>query len=203
MSVNMEQVEKLKARADISYEEAKDALERCGGDLLEAMICLEKQGKAKAGGVGSYDSRRAEPRAAEHAPAYVGAGGGDGEQRHGSRDNQNRGNKGSGFSDAMREIWRFICRVIRKGNENHFEVYREGRRVLDMPVTLLVLFLLFLFYVTLPALIVALFFGCRYRFRGPDLGGENINEVMNDAADVAENLKRTVQEKAAREEKDS
>ena len=41
-----EKVEKLKERANVTYEEAKQALEASGWDVLEAMIYLEKQGKA-------------------------------------------------------------------------------------------------------------------------------------------------------------
>ena len=50
---NFEKVEKLKERANVTYEEAKQALEACDWDILEAMIYLEKLGKtsgtAKAG----------------------------------------------------------------------------------------------------------------------------------------------------------
>ena len=43
----IEQVEKLRSKANVSYEEAKNALEACGDDILEAMIYLEKQGKVQ------------------------------------------------------------------------------------------------------------------------------------------------------------
>ena len=45
--ITMEQVEKLRTYADVTYEEAKNALERAEGDLLEALILLEKEGKTK------------------------------------------------------------------------------------------------------------------------------------------------------------
>ena len=200
MSINIEQVEKLKERADITYGEAKNALEQCDGNLLEAMIYLEKQGKVKADKLGSYDSRLAESASPANPGGSGGSGGGGGEQRKEARSDQKQRREGSCFGDAMREIWRFVCRVVRAGNENHFEVYRAERCVLKVPVTLLVLCLVFLFYVTLPVLILALFFGCRYRFRGPELGKETINHVMDDAAEAAENLKRAVQDKVEPEE---
>src|SRR5699024_11972032 len=43
----LEKVEKLRERADVSYEEAKEALEACDWDLLDAMVWLEKRGKVK------------------------------------------------------------------------------------------------------------------------------------------------------------
>jgi len=67
MNINIEQVEKLKELADVSYEDAKQALEQCNGDLLEAVIYLEKQGKVKAGSVGSFDSKSTEEAAQAEA----------------------------------------------------------------------------------------------------------------------------------------
>ncbi len=43
-----EKVEKLREKANVTFEEAKAALEEANGDLLDAMILLERQGKADA-----------------------------------------------------------------------------------------------------------------------------------------------------------
>ena len=40
-----EKVEKLRQRANVSYEEAREALKEANGDLLDAMVLLEQQGK--------------------------------------------------------------------------------------------------------------------------------------------------------------
>lgn len=48
MSVKVELIDELRKRANVSYEEAKEALEKCNGDLVEALIYLEKQNKVKA-----------------------------------------------------------------------------------------------------------------------------------------------------------
>lgn len=45
MSVSFEKIEELKKRADISYEEAKALLEKHNGDVVEALIELEKRKK--------------------------------------------------------------------------------------------------------------------------------------------------------------
>jgi len=45
MSINLEQIDELRKRANVSYEEAKDALELCQGNLIEALVYLEKQNK--------------------------------------------------------------------------------------------------------------------------------------------------------------
>ena len=59
--VTLEQVEKLRQRANISYDEARAALEKTDGDILEAIINLEKENRISAPeGGGYYSSKRAE-----------------------------------------------------------------------------------------------------------------------------------------------
>lgn len=48
MSINLEQIEALRERANVSYAEAKEALEMCNGDLVEALIYLEKNNKVNS-----------------------------------------------------------------------------------------------------------------------------------------------------------
>ena len=56
MNINLETIDLLRKRADVSYEEAKEALEKSGGDLVEALIFLEKENKTKSEKKGSSGS---------------------------------------------------------------------------------------------------------------------------------------------------
>ncbi|SHI00111.1 DUF4342 domain-containing protein [Clostridium grantii] len=47
MSINIEQIDLLRKRANVSYEEAKKALENNNNDLVEALIYLEQNQKTK------------------------------------------------------------------------------------------------------------------------------------------------------------
>ena len=47
-----EKVDMLRSRANVSYEDAKNALERSNGDVLEAMIILEREGRTSYQGAG-------------------------------------------------------------------------------------------------------------------------------------------------------
>jgi lipopolysaccharide/colanic/teichoic acid biosynthesis glycosyltransferase len=47
MTVRMENIDELIRRTNVSYEVAKDALEKCNDDLLEALVYLEKQNMVK------------------------------------------------------------------------------------------------------------------------------------------------------------
>jgi hypothetical protein len=43
MTVRMENIDEVRRRTNVSYEAAKDALEKCNDDILEALVYLEKQ----------------------------------------------------------------------------------------------------------------------------------------------------------------
>lgn len=47
MTINLEQIDELRKRANVSYEDAKNALEECSGNIIEALVYLEKQNKIK------------------------------------------------------------------------------------------------------------------------------------------------------------
>ncbi|MDR3277859.1 MAG: ubiquitin [Oscillospiraceae bacterium] len=170
----LEQVEKLRERADVTFEEAKAALDASNGDLLDAMIYLEKQGKVvtPAGG-GRYSS--------ESAPPPDGG--------------NERARRGESFKDMMKGLGRFLMNLFEKGNSNYLDAMKNGETVLSCPVTVLVVLLVFLFWGIVPLMILSLFFGFRYRFRGAELGREAVNKVMSDASDAVEGLKSSFENK--------
>lgn len=173
--VTLEQVERLREKANVSFEDAKAALEASDGDLLNAIIYLEKQGKVTppAGG-GYYSSKGA---ASEEKDASAG---------------QEKKQSGESFSDMMKRFGRFCGNLVGKGNSNYLEADKSGKTVLSLPVTVVVVLLVFLFWVTVPLFIVSLFFGFRYRFRGSELGKESVNKVMDGASDTVEEIKRSI-----------
>lgn len=174
--VTLEQVEKLRERANVSYDEAKTALEATGGDLLEAMIYLEKQGKVKAPeGNGFYSSECETP---QYGKEYT-------------YREESAAQKGENFSGLLKRFGRFCLRLIQKGNRNVFEVLKGNECKASIPVTVLVLLLIFAFWVTLPLMIVGLFFGLRYRFQGPDLGKDSVNRAMDSVADATDDVKKS------------
>ena len=61
---------------------------------------------------------------------------------------------------------------------------------MTLPVTVLVILLLFTFWFTVPLMIVGLFFGYKYSFSGPELGKEEVNRTMDQVSDVVDNLKK-------------
>jgi hypothetical protein len=175
----MEQVKKLREHANVSFRDAKAALEEAGGNTLDALIALEAQGKARPDG-GSYrtDQQYASSAQSWNCPEW---------RRQQENDYECRRRKG-----GLRRFWQKVRELFHKGNVNHFEAWRNGRRIVDMPVNLLIAVLVLAFWVVVPVLVAALFFGFRYKFRGPDLERESINDAMDKATDVAEDIKRRV-----------
>lgn len=143
----LEQVEKLKQRANVSYDEAKEALNACGDDLLDALIYLEKKGKVTPPQEGGFYSSRQEGQASQSQNGAVASE----PQR-----------SGESVGDMFRRLWRWICKVFRLGNTNMFEASKNGEAIISFPVTVLVIFLIFGFWIVLPLLVVGLFCGFRY-----------------------------------------
>ena len=160
----IEMVEKLREKAGVSYEDAKAALEASDWDLLDAVVHLEKEGKVHST---VYSTKR--PDAEEGAGANAGA----------------QTSSGDGFDTFM--AW--VGRVVHKGNTNSLIVQRHGKRTFRLPVTAFVLLVLFGFWVTIPLMVVGLFFGYHYKFEGADLGKGSINDAMDKACQAAEAIK--------------
>jgi len=165
---NFEMVETLREKANVSYEEAKAALEASNWDLLDAVLLLESEGKI-APETASYSTRAEEPLPQEEP------------QRH------------KGFHDGMRWLARAFAKLLRIGNTNQLAVSRNDKELFSLPVTVFVVLLLCSVWTILIAMLISLFFGVRYAFRGPDLGKESINRVMDKASNMAENVKEEFQ----------
>lgn len=176
--VNLEQVEELRKRANITYDEAKKALEEADGDILEAIINLEKEGKIKPPKNGGYYSTKGSQET-EYSTKH-------------EKTKKNYDEKGLSIGDLLKKAGKLAAKIIDKGNKNKFIIMKNGEKVSSFPVLILGLFIIFIFWFTVPLLIVGLFLGYKYRFAGPDLGKENLNNAMDSVAGVAESIKKEV-----------
>ena len=172
---NFELVEKLRERANVTYDEAKAALEACGDDLLEAMILLEKQGKVRTPKNGGfYSTKSNKKKSSNYDYCYY--------DYHNEK-------KGS-VSAALSKFFGFCGKLIHMANTNIFVIKRNDIQLVALPVSVLILFIIFAAWITLPLLIIGLFLGCRYRFYGEQTEKTSINNAMNKASDVADSIKQ-------------
>ena len=164
MMDHFEMVEKLRQKAHVSYEEAKAALESTEWDLLDALVHLESQGKinhAQQPQGDSYTTRKEDaPKPAEDVDV-----------------------KGS-----LSRFFGFVAEAINKANKIPIQVSRHGKESFTLPLSVLILLLLFMFWWVLPLAVVGLFFGFRYRIVGAGVA-ETVNRAMDKAADAAQSIK--------------
>ena len=162
-----EMAEKLAEKMNVSLEEAKTALEPCDWEMLDAALTLEKEHGA------------ANERAYSTRP--------DPEEERSRREEAKERRRGvvNGLGEMLRS-------AVNMGNRNRFEVRKNDETVLEMPVLVLVLLMLFAFWVCVPLLVIGLFAGFHYSFSGAELGRESVNNAMDKAAEVAEKVKEEV-----------
>ena len=155
---HMEMVEKLRAKANVSYEEARRALEENDWDMLDALVMLENAGKVKG---------------AEENKAYT------------TQENEKtiyfKADTKSA-KEGLGRLWSWVKDMVRKGNRNQFVISRKGEDIISMPITVMVLLIL-IPRVGLPTILIAMFvgllLGARYSFRGPDIGAKVNNAIQN------------------------
>ena len=175
--ISLQMVEELRAYANISFSEAKEALEETNGDILEAIIRLEERGQVKKPKYDGYYSTRDKSEDGKEDQS---------ENRKGSKSNEEHI---SSFQETLKKLMVFAKRMFDKGNRNLFQVTRAGDKVMSFPVTILLLLIILTFWFTIPLMILGLFMGYKYEFTGPDLGKESVNRAMDGASNVAENIK--------------
>ena len=180
MEITLEMVERLKNKADISYKQAKEALEYSGGNLLDALIYLEEKGSIPRE-TGAYYSTKSEtpPPPPEPLPAQLPA---KTKKQRAPKPPQPKGGGVKRFFNALR---RWLI-------DNELEIWRRDQPITALPVLILVLLLCCAPWVTIPVLLLGLFLGFRYRFSGPDLDRDEINSMISSVADTAADLGRQV-----------
>ena len=185
-----EKIEKLRQRADVSYEEARDALRACEGDLLDAMVYLERLGQAKAPEQTTFSTNAEENRSYENVPEAVVR-------------SQNE-NSDPSFGEQLGHL---LKTAFQKSLDNSLVVSHRGEEKFRLPILVVVLLFLVFNFGAIVALVVSLFFDVKYQFAGKD-DLSKVNQVMDEAGTkatswMAENYRNgnASERQAAREDK--
>lgn len=172
----LEKVEKLREKANITYDEAKAALDANGDDLLDAIIFLERQGKVKPPeNDGYYNSR-------SHAEA----------EKENIKAKEDISRHGKSFFALVGRLFKWCGKIIVRCNQNIFEVRKNDRVAFTIPVAVLALLLIFASSFVIPLMIIGFFFNYRYVFRGAAFEKNGVNHMMGTVANVAENFRKEV-----------
>lgn len=180
---HLEKVEKLKEKANVSYEEAKAALESCDWDILDALVKLESEGKVNGTDTAAFSTQGSPSDEKPKSPQQLA----ESYQNY----HEERQKKDRGFWHSVKNGIKYL---FRKGCDNKFIVKRHGQVIIDIPVLLLILLMIAFFWALLVLMVVGLFFGFSYSFSGPELGRDDINSAMGKATSAAEALKTEIKE---------
>lgn len=185
---HLEKVEKLRQRADVSYEEAKKALEECGWDMLDALVMLEAQGKVKETSAGAQETNASSVY--EDAPSATALTICPQEEGSGQDSNASDGKKQA--DHIFTKLGRAIRFLVKKGCENSLVIKQHGQKLMDLPVIAFIILLILCFWVVVPVMVISLFFDFSYNFKGADLGKEPVNRAMDSATEAVNNFKSEI-----------
>jgi hypothetical protein len=161
---DFDKIEKLRQRANVSFSEAGEALRACDGDLLDAMVYLERQGKVAGPEQSSFSTdSAAEKPSYENVPEVV--------TRSRSEDPD------PSFGSQLGHL---IKTAFKKSTENFVVISHKGEEKARLPIIVLILALCFFNIAALIAIVVSLFLDVRYRFEGKD-DLSSVNKVMDQA----------------------
>ena len=162
-----QKIEKLRQRADVSYEEARDALRACEGDLLDAMVYLERLGQAKAPEQTTFSTNAEEKQSYENVTEAV------------SRSQDE--NSDPSFGEQLGHL---LKTAFQKSIDNSLVVSHRGEEKFRLPILVVVLLFLVFNFAAVVALIVSLFFDVKYQFAGKD-DLSKVNRMMDEAGSRA------------------
>ncbi len=146
-----EMVENLRTKANVTYEEAKAALEASDWDMLDALVLLESEGKVNG------------------APEFTTKEKADETRRSACKEKR-----------SLSKLGAWIRKMIDLGNKNQFVISRKGSELVAMPLTVMALLMVLVWPFSLIVLFAGFFLGTRYAFRGPDIN-TTVNEFVNKA----------------------
>ena len=165
----LEKVERLRERADVTYEEAKAALEEAGGDLLDAMVLLERRGKVRGPAQSSYSTEYEEQK------DYIRV-----------RDKVEQQKKSApSFTHTVGRLVKTFFSFIK---HTVFIVTKEDSIIFTMPSWVLVLLLFFFWEAIVPVMVIALFFKVNYSFDGAQ-NVKRANDILDKAGEFARDVR--------------
>lgn len=176
----LEKVEKIRQKTGASYTDAVQALDICNGDILDAIVYLEQEGKINEQNVARFSSTSDEEKTSDTLASATAE--------------YDKSSSRTTVGDGVDSFVAWAKKVFKKSVDTTFTVTKKGKEVIHVPVLVLVIALIFAFYVVLPVLVIGLFFEFRYHFEGVDKVTLDVNGFCDRAADGAVNMRNSATE---------
>lgn len=175
--ISLERVQMVVEKTGVSYEDARDALERCKGDILDAIIILEHEGKAA-------------PASATYSTGAGSTSGCSDEMRDAQEEWRRESRRGATADKVSHAFHDFFVPAMLKP----FVVESDGRELARIPVFIVIILLLACAPLALAVFVVSLFLGVRYHLEGATPVRFDLNETMDKAADMATSARNSYKE---------
>lgn len=158
---HLEMVEKLREKANVSYEEASAALEKCNWDLLDALLLLEGEGRLNENGAApKQENYTTRPKPQKEK-----------KEGHG------------GFAMLMHGL----AQVIRRLNAVQLLVKKNGESRLELPMSVVLLLVIISIWAVAIAAVVAMFLGYRFSVKGLSFD-DSVNAAMDKAGNFVDDV---------------
>ena len=169
-------VEKLVEITGASFEDARSAIRACDGDIVDAMVYLEKIGKVNTNSVtGNMDPRFAPISEAEIAAAAARKEAKRAEVK--ARCEKTRG----AFGEFARKTMRFLT-------HNKITISKDGQEFASIPLLAALIITSISFGFAIVCVFVSMMFGYDYSFTG-ETNLDAANRVLAQAGTTAGNVK--------------
>ncbi|MDO4466700.1 MAG: hypothetical protein Q4C49_06795 [Bacillota bacterium] len=168
----IEKIERLRESADVTFEEARKALEESNWDLLDAALLLEKQGKkvSPIHSTKSTDTSEIPPLPSVKKVVET--------NKQSYAQEEQIAQK---IKKAILETWDII-------RFNSIKLEKNGEELFCIPLFLVLIAFLLWWEILIIAFVVGLFFNIKYSFVGKD-DLSRANDVLDKASDMANKVK--------------
>ena len=174
---DLEKVETIRTKCNVSYTDAKAALDAADGNVLDAIIWLESQGKTQTTSAhAATESAPVDEPSAEMVAAQAA---------------YEKSSEKTDFSKKMDSVWEYLKKLFRLSLDTKFIATRRDAIILNIPI-LIPIVALFAWGATIWLMLIGLFFGMRYRIDSDGDVPGSINNLMDHAADAADGIKQNL-----------
>jgi len=176
-----ELIAKIIEKTGASEVEAWAALEKSGGDILDAVLILERKVKETQSNTATDVEVTAKDTTTNESEETVERLEGDVVNQDGTRAG-NTSEQAARFGDSLKRLATALAKQT-------FTAERKGEEIISIPVLVLLILLIPAFGIIVPLLIVGLFLGCHYRVTGAKAMTFDVNEMSRKASEYAEDIK--------------
>jgi hypothetical protein len=170
-----EMIEVLMEKAKVGHEEAEEALQKHDWDLLDSIVYLERRGKIENNETTTI--------------IEVEQGSKEENKKENDKKHKKDDKKSGGIGEIIGRIFKFIGKIIRKGNESHFEIRKENEKPIKISLTISALLLIIALWPVAILLVFGLFFGYKYSITGTNINSDKVNDILGKVSESAYNIK--------------